>query len=83
MSTIELNPLRYERELEIEKEVEKELERQVPSAKPRPEEDWEVSKLLTVQSIKDLGVKVFTLPKIFASTVPGLGLCGVALNSAK
>eukprot|EP00438_Fugacium_kawagutii_P034193 Skav233191 [mRNA] locus=scaffold24:300757:303549:- [translate_table: standard] len=59
----------YERELEIEKEVEKEVERQLPSVKPRPEEDWEVSKLLTAQSIRGLGVKVLALPQIFASTV--------------
>lgn len=57
--------------MEVEKEVEKEVERQLPTVQPRPEEDWEVSRLPFAQNVMDLGVKLLTLPKIFASTVSG------------
>lgn len=65
---------RYERELQVEKEVEKEVEKQLPSVKPLPEVDWDLSKLPCAKSIKDLPSKVLTLPKIFASTVSLKGI---------
>lgn len=58
----------------MEKEVQKEAEKQLPSVQPRPEEDWETSKLPVSRSIKDLGIKVVTLPTMFASTVSLKGI---------
>ena len=66
--------VRYERELEVEKEVEKEIEKQLPSVQPRPEDDWNTSKLPVSKSIKDLGINVVTLPTMLASTVSLKGI---------